>query len=180
MVPVGYMAKRVRERPAWLKAPHVKDIYSVSGCLSEYFADYINFWRHNGYWFFDSSEIIKNVAKENLVSLEGTSLFYYEVLEMEFEGQSWCSFGPEQSFQTNVVVPKQKKLEGFDVVTFCGRTSPNCSPLSCNGLAEDFRTNEHCLFRSFKEAQDGLERGEFLKSEPGPYRIFSVHSVEWP
>jgi hypothetical protein len=63
MIPVGYMAKRVKMKPEWLQAPHVVDIYSVSNCQCENFADYIPFWKHNGYWFFDSPEIIKSVAK---------------------------------------------------------------------------------------------------------------------
>jgi hypothetical protein len=88
-------------------------------------------------------------------------------------------FGPEQSFQANVALPTQNKFEGFDVVTVYVRTSPECSPLSCNRLAEDFRTNEHCLISWFKEAEDGLNHGELLKGEPGPYRILSVHSVAW-
>ncbi|HEX9201861.1 MAG TPA: hypothetical protein VF865_20055 [Acidobacteriaceae bacterium] len=32
------MAKRVFIKPDWLKANHVHDIYSVSGCISEDFA----------------------------------------------------------------------------------------------------------------------------------------------
>jgi hypothetical protein len=38
MVPVGYMAKRVLQRPDWLQATRVIDIYSLSGCVSEDFA----------------------------------------------------------------------------------------------------------------------------------------------
>jgi len=49
MVPAGGMAKRVVARPDWLHAERVSSIYSVSGCISEDFADYINFWKHNGY-----------------------------------------------------------------------------------------------------------------------------------
>jgi hypothetical protein len=60
------------------------DIFSVSGCISRDFADYIDYWKHNGYWLFDSPEIIKSLAKENSIQLEGTSLFYYEAYEMEF------------------------------------------------------------------------------------------------
>jgi hypothetical protein len=56
MIPVGYMAKRVCRTPDWLGAPHVIDVYSVSGCISENFADYIQYWRHNGYWLFDSPD----------------------------------------------------------------------------------------------------------------------------
>ena len=52
MIPVGYLAKHVYKRPDWLQVDHVIDIFSVSGCVSENFADYIGFWKHNGYWFF--------------------------------------------------------------------------------------------------------------------------------
>ena len=47
MVPAGYMAKRVVGRPDWLTTERVSGIYSVSGCVSENFADYITFWKHN-------------------------------------------------------------------------------------------------------------------------------------
>jgi hypothetical protein len=94
------MAKRVYKRPGWLKAFHVDEIYSVSGCISENFADYVEYWKHNGYWLFDSAEIIKNVAKENAIQLGETSLFYYEVFEMEFDGERWVPFLPEPSFAT--------------------------------------------------------------------------------
>lgn len=180
MIPVGYMAKRVYKRPDWLKAAHVVDIYSVSGCMSEDFADYINYWKHNGYWLFDSPEIIKSVSKENSIQLEGTALFYYEAYEKEFDGESWHLYGPETSIPTNVVLPSAKEIEGFDVVTFYARTSPECSPLSCNSLAENLRTNDHCLFDSFDEAEMYIKNGAFNDCEPGARRIFAVYSVEWP
>ena len=125
------MAKRVTKRPEWIKASRVFDIYSVSGCISKDFADYINFWKHNGFWFFNSPVVIRNIAQEHSVELQGTSLFYYESHEMEFDGERWNPYGPEPSFQTCVIVPATKQLEGFDVVTFSCRTSPECSPLSC-------------------------------------------------
>jgi hypothetical protein len=59
MLPAGYMAKRVRKRPDWLAATQVIDIYSVSSCHSENFADYIPYWKHNGYWFFDSPKLAR-------------------------------------------------------------------------------------------------------------------------
>jgi hypothetical protein len=183
MIPVGYMAKRVSVRPEWLeKAERVVDVYSVSGHISDVFADYINYWRHNGYWFFDSPEIIQQLAQENALDLEGTSLFYYEVYELEYDdvrGQ-WTAFEPEPSFITNVAIPSRKTLEGYDVVTFFVRTSPECSPLSCNYLATEIETNQHCLLGSLERAQHLLETGKFKNSEPGPYRVFAVYSVEWP
>ncbi len=177
MIPAGYMAKRVSPKPDWLNAPHVVDIYSVGNCQSADFADYIPYWKHNGYWLFNDPGIIKTVARENSISIEGATLFYYEVYEKEFDGENWREFSPERSFPTNVTVPTTKQLEGFDVVNFTGRTSPECSGLSCSSLASSLRTNSHCLFNSFDEAQTAVSEGAFNESEPGPYRIFAVYLV---
>jgi hypothetical protein len=179
MIPAGYMAKRVAQRPGWIEALHVSDIFSVSGCVSENFTDDIHYWKHNGYWLFNSPEIIRSIARENSLTLEGTSLFYYEVYEREFDGQEWRARGPEASFATDVLAPSDKQLEGFDVVTFFAGTSPECSPLSCNGLAKEVHANAHCLFDTFAEAESSLASSAFKNSEPGPYRIFAVYSLDW-
>lgn len=85
MIPVGYIANRISPCPEWLHAEQVEDIYSVSGCVSVEFADYIDYWRHNGYWFFDAPEIIRQLAQEKAIDLSQTSLFYYEVYELAFD-----------------------------------------------------------------------------------------------
>jgi hypothetical protein len=162
MIPVGYIAKKVAQRPEWLKAPNVKDIYSVSSCVSDDFMDYTNLWRHNGYWLFDNPQIIKELAQENGVDLKDLTFFYYEAYE----------------FPTNVDPPANKEFQGYDVVTFSMNTNPECSPLSCNHMASEIRTNVHCLFESFEEAKQGLELGKFDHTEPGPFRIFAVHTID--
>lgn len=180
MTPAGYMAKKVVKRPDWLKADAVEDLYSVSGCISEYFADYIPHWKHNGYWFFDSVESIRSLAREHSISLEDCRVFYYEVFEREFNDETdrWESFGPEESFKTSVVPPAKRQLEGYDVVTFTVHTSPECSPLSCNGAATAVLTNRHCLLSSLDEAKALVEGGAFENTEPGPFRIFAVYTVD--
>jgi hypothetical protein len=180
LIPAGYLAKRVCARPDGFSASHVVDIYSVSSCISENFADYIQYWKHNGFWLFDSPEIIQTLAKEHSIPLEGTSLFYFEVFDQEFDRKRWQPFEPESSFATNVIIPSRKQLEGFDVVTFSARTNPECSRLSCNSMAAELATNAHGLFPSFKEAESNLTHGACKDSEPGPHRIFAVYSVNWP
>lgn len=182
MIPAGYMAKRVARCPDWLAAADVDDIYSVSSCISENFADYINFWEHNGYWLFDSPDVISTLAERNAIDLKGTELFHYEVYDQQFDGEArrWDSFTPEPSFAMIVEKPAASQLEGYDIVTFFAGTSPECSPLSCNGLANDIRTNRHCLLPSFADAKRLLQEGRFVKCEPGPYRIFAVYSLPWP
>ncbi len=179
MIPAGYMAKRVIDKPDGLKLDGVFDIYSVSNCMSNDFADYIDYWKHNGHWLFDSPEIIANLAKDNSIDMVGAKLFYYEIYELEFHenDRQWHCYEPDRSFVTDVKVPDKKKLEGFDIVTFFAGSSAECSPLSCNGLADEIKTNRHCLIGSFERAKQCLESGLFLESEPGPFRIFAVYSL---
>jgi hypothetical protein len=174
------MAKRVSPRPEWLAAEQVVDIYSVSHCISKNFAHYIPYWKHNGYWLFDTPDVIQHLARENAIDLEGASLFYYEVYEHEFDehAEAWREFEAD-SFPTRVVVPPQKGLAGYDVVSFELGTSAQCSPLSCDLLAKDVETNSHCLLASFEQAQELLEGGTFADTEPGPFRVFAVYPVVW-
>jgi hypothetical protein len=85
---------------------------------------------------------------------------------------------PEPSFTTNVIAPARKNLEGYDVITFWMGNEPEESPLSCNGLATRIETNRHCLIESFDQAKQAVEEGQFRNSEPGPYRIVAVYSLE--
>jgi hypothetical protein len=163
-----------------LHAESVDDIYSLSACIAANFADYIGYWRHNGYWLFDTPATIAALAADAGIDLAGCTLFYYEAYGDEFADGRWSPYAPDPAFATDVQVPAEKSLQGFDVVTFSARTSPECSPLSCNGLAAELPTNRHCLFASFAEAKQALEDGRFAHSEPGPYRIFAVHTLAGP
>ena len=180
MVPAGYMLKTVMLRPDWLEAGSVEDIYCASGCLSENFADYIKFWKHNGFWLFDSPWTIIDLAKAETIDVTAMTMFYYEIHEEEYDDQvcEWRTITPDCSFSTHVLVPREKQLADYDVATFSAHNSTECSHLSCNSLAKEIKTNKHCLFESFREAKDALEAGLFCNSEPGPFRILAVYTVE--
>ncbi|MEN8219225.1 MAG: hypothetical protein ABFS56_23260 [Pseudomonadota bacterium] len=180
MIPVGYMAKRVATKPDWLKTSQVEDIYSVSSCISEDFCDYINYWKHNGYWLFDSPETIKTLAKKNNIALSKTTMFYYEAYELQsYEDEPiWEEYYPEDSFSTNVVEPKEKTLMGYDVVSFYAGNAPECSYLSCNQMAEKIEVNRHCLLETLDKAKELINKKAFIGGEPGPCRIFAVFKVE--
>ena len=141
----------MQNKPDWFQAPQVIDMDSVSNCVSEDFADCIPFCKHSGDWFFDSPEIMNRVAKENLIRLEGTSLFYCEAYEMESDGESWHSYSPEASFPTSVVAPAKKQPLGFEVDHFTARTSPECSSLSCSSLATIVQMPIVCLTGSTRQ-----------------------------
>ena len=168
MRPIGYLYKRVHSPPESFGVPQVVDIYSLSPCLSEDFGDYVGYWQHNGFYLFDSAAAIRSLAARHSISLEGSKLFFYEAHELQFEEGSgqWVPFQPEASIETHVQLPATSVLEGFDVCTFSSGTRPECSPLSCNGLAQVLATNAHCLFPTFESAVHALEDGELENSEP--------------
>jgi len=177
---IGYMYKRIETRPKWLEPAKVDDIYSLSGCISDYFADYIPLWKHNGFWLFDSPAIIREVAAGQGIALDPMKLFYYEAYEKEYDRdkRAWVPFEPEASFVTNIESPTRKQLEGFDITTFSAHTSPECSPLSCNSCATTIETNSHCLLESLDHAKHILEADLLGPCEPGPYRIIAVYTVD--
>jgi len=180
MIPVGYMYKTISRKPDWLKTNDVVDIYSVSNCVSEDFTDWINYWKHNGYWFFNNPEIINNLAKENNISLKGMKLFFYYAYEKQcnLDDGKWENYLPEKSFPINIIKPKIYNKEGYDIVSFSCQTSAECSPLSCNHMAQEIKVNPHCLLATFDEAKECVDSGKLNNCEPGPYRIFEVYSVK--
>jgi len=181
MIPAGYMLKRVEKRPDWLKQPAVEDIFSVSNCTCEDFCqNWIDEWKHNGYWFFDSPEIIYDIAKKHNVNTDEMTLFYYEAHEILYDAKTrqWESCTKELDYSENVKLPSRKTLQGYDVVTYSRVSSDvGCSPLSCNHLAEKIPTNSHCLLDDLETAKTLLETGAFENSEPGPYRVIAVYTV---
>jgi hypothetical protein len=176
------MAKRSCEKPPGLGLPEIGDIYSVNDCVNDNFADFTNYWKHNGYWFFDSPEAIGQVAQENSIDLQGHTLFYYEAHKLEFDGQSWQAFEPDSQLPVSVERPRHKALEGFDVIVVRPEHSayPEHSPLSCSGLANRLKTNIHCLFETFEVAEAHLNQGAFSGCDPGNLRIVAVYSLNWP
>jgi len=179
MIPLGYMLKSVKSAPEWLHAPQVEIVYSLSSCVSENFADYIALWKHNGWWLFNSPSSVREAAALEGVDLAGLTLFYYEVFDREYDKQikAWSEISPEPSIETSVVVPESKILCGYDIVTYYAKTSPECSPLSCNDLARDIPTNRFCLLDDFDNARSLLESGALEHGEPGPFRIVAVYTL---
>jgi hypothetical protein len=180
MIPAGYMLKTVSAKPESISSASVKDIHSVSGCMSANFADYVAHWRHNGYWLFNRPSDMDAIIEQTGADRSKLSLFYYEVYEQEFneDAKVWSAFEPEPSFPTDVAKPSRARLMGFDVTSFSAGSSPECSPLSCNAVADDIEANEHCLLNAFEDAKTALESGRFDNCEPGPFRIFAVYTVE--
>lgn len=177
MIAAGYMAKVIAPKPEWIRSDTAVRICSVSNCISGDFCDYVHHWKHNGFWFFNSPADIQAIAESDAKAAKEFTVFYYELYEAQYDDKAgaWISFQPEEAFQTDVRPPSSKELLGFDVVTYLAQTSAECSPLSCNNLAEKIPVNESCLLPSLDEAKQLIESGAFQSSEPGPFRIIAVY-----
>ena len=180
MIPAGYMLKKITAKPTWISAPTVRDIYSVSGCVSLNAADFTKTWRQNGYWLFNDPAAMEGTVSAEDVGRTDVKLFYYEVYDQEFDEtiKTWSAFVPEASLFTEVRNPKRSRFEGFDITSFSAGQMAECSPLSCNGLASEIAVNEHCLLDTFESAKAVIEAGKLEGCEPGPYRILAVYTVE--
>ncbi|MEZ4379074.1 MAG: hypothetical protein R3B35_12400 [Gemmatimonadales bacterium] len=181
LVPMGYQAKRVIDRPASLAADWIDDLYSVSGCLSRAVIDARWSWLRNGFHLLDTPSQLLDIAHAFGISVAGARLFYYATHPFAFDEtvDGWRACRPA-SAHTRVAVPVRRTLEGFDLVTYDPATGVGCSPLSCNGLAATTGTNRHCLLPSLRSAISLLEQGFLANTEPGPYRVVAVYSVPWP
>lgn len=183
MIPLGYLLKTViAPAPDWMNSPRLRAVHSLSGCVSSNFGDYVDLWQHNGWWLFDSPDAVRRAAFSLGSDADRLSLFYYEAFNQQFieATKSWEPIEPDAAFVTKVSKPDPAgiTLSGYDVVAFSTGTSPECSPLSCNGLAASLPANERCLFDEFDTARLAIETGDFRNSEPGPFRIVAVYSVK--
>lgn len=184
MIPVGYMLKHAEPRPDWIKAPQVREIASVSHCIAKPFAEYIDYWTHNGMWLFDSPQTIFDLmAREGLARPADSRLYYYEAypLELEWNGlalppEGWRPYALNEWAPTEPIAPAAKRLLGYDVVAYLDMI--DCSPLSCNSMADELPVNAYCLFDSFEAAKAAIDDERFKGCEEGKYRIFAVYAVE--
>ena len=182
MISLGYMAKRISSGLEWLKNDRVTEILSVASCISRDFADWIPYWKHNGYWLFDSPEIIASLIPEHDIPRGGLRWFYYEGYEFAFDEnrKTWEPYHPEPSFPLDTSAPPKSILRGFDVATYSQGNCAECSPLSCNRLVEELAVNRHCLIDTFDAARKAIDEGRFSNSEPGPFRIVAVYEIPAP
>jgi hypothetical protein len=61
------LAKRTEGSSGWNKPPQVLDAYSVNDCVNDNFADFVDYWKHSCWWFFDSPEVIQKWGKSWLL-----------------------------------------------------------------------------------------------------------------
>ena len=167
---VGYFPKRVTAPPPWLLEIGVREVASVSECVSSGPNDWVQMWKHNALGFFDSPDSAWSVVTPDERS--EFRLYAYGLYPSDF------SSGVERPFEwaSTDVTPLDASFEsaGYDVVSRTGGSSFECSPLSCNYMAEEIETNAYCLRRELEEALALARTAESRRCEPGPYFVLQV------
>jgi hypothetical protein len=71
-------------------------------------------------------------------------------------------------------LPSSFERIGFDVARRSFTPQFECSPLSCNGMAQEVAVNEQCLLDSLPTAVEFARRCAREQPEPGSYFVIEV------
>ena len=169
----GYFPKVVVPRPEWIPEPRAWEICSVSNCVSGGPEGWIDRWVHNWLGWFNTVADAWSVVP--IEEAERYRVFAYRLASSFYRrGQS-----EEMRIPDDVnpePLPSDFIFLGFDAYSksMDGILGPECSPLSCNGMAPEFKTNRHCLLDTLEEACAAASRFSIEQPEPGDYYVAEV------
>lgn len=171
---IGYFPKRTAKRPDQLNAPAVEEICSVSCCISEGPDEWIEKWLHNECWAFDTQELAWSVVPAD--ERATFDLYAYRMFPFRYEhGRAVEIELP--SLQVEPMNTRFVRL-GCDAVSRYGGAGFECSPLSCNYLAESHTVNRYCLLDSEADAHRFAIECSETEPEPGPYHLIEVWRLQ--
>ena len=173
MILAGYFARRVMPRPQHLNTPGVRDVCSVSECMSPGASDWISAWRHNGLgWFNSPADALSVVPEEQRGRFR---LFAYRIHPEVFRARQRSIIDLPADVRPEPI-PESFRSIGFDSASksSAAALSLECSPLSCNEMGAELPVNEHCLFPTLEAAIAGAERFAIEQPEPGDYYVVEV------
>jgi hypothetical protein len=173
MIEGGYFPKRVASRPACVNAPGVREICSVSHCISSSPADWIEHWRHNGFGWF-------NTIADAMSVVPTAERLLYRLFAYRLE-----PFVYRQGMRVDLTIPSDVHPDpigpafierGFDASNKSLESvlGLECSPLSCNDLAAEMSANAFCLFPTHEAALAGAHAFSLNQPEPGDYYVVQV------
>ncbi|HSF13920.1 MAG TPA: hypothetical protein VLK65_00030 [Vicinamibacteria bacterium] len=172
MIEVGYFPKLI-EAAEGFDVPGLREICSVSHCISSGPDDWIEHWKHNDFGWFNTIVDAMSVVPHARVA--DYRLFAYRMYPYLFRS------GVERpvDLPSNVkpeAIPRTFETIGFDAAS---RYMPDvlgleCSPLSCNYMAQELPVTEQCLFRTLEEAIAGARQFSVGNVEPGDYFVLEV------
>ena len=167
---IGYFPKCTAQRPAWLEAAGVEEIGSVSTCISTEPAGWVDQWLHNAWWVYDTEAVAWSVVPAE--ARPAFDLYAYALFPVRFaEGRQEPIDLPALQVQP---LPASFVRLGYDAVSRSSGTTFECSPLSCNGQAQQVAVNRYCLVETAQQAFALAHAFSVGTCEPGPYYVIEV------
>jgi len=169
---VGYFPKQCEVPAGWRTAAatsHVTEICSISGCIASSPDGWIDHWLHNDWGFFNAPSDAGRVVPSGST---GFVIFAYRLLPLQFEGGETKPIGLGDLAVEPL--PADFQSLGFDVVSRSISAFFECSPLSCNYMANEIPVNRHCLIDDLDQAVKVAERFSREQPEPGTYFVLEV------
>jgi hypothetical protein len=185
---IGYFPKKTSTEIEWLDTKEVREICSVSNCISKAPLNWIDHWAHNTKTgLFDTEDSAWSVVESSCANYD---MYAYKVYPRVFDRLTEADWRIEG-------VPEH--LEGFEFLGFdIVSREPEVagwlhSPLSCCKGCREFEVNAFCLIDDFenalacikKIASDIADAGYVTlpdgstafcrKWEPGLYHLFEVY-----
>jgi len=167
---LGYFPKQLVAPPDWLRACGVEEIGSVSLCIAAGPDRWLEAWKHNDWGFFADPEVAWSLVPDD--KRADYRLYAYALCPVEYRE------GRERAMEVDapeaMPISQDYELVGWDVVSRSAGSYFECSPLSCNMLAEEIETNSYCLFSSLEDARELARSADEKRCEPGPYHVLQV------
>jgi hypothetical protein len=199
---IGYFPRRqTGPPPNYQLPPGVAEIANVGHYTSDGPANWIDQWRHNAMWFFDSEALARKVITDAIqIDIEsdpqrdppwrvklsrepGCSYDFYAYKVFP------CCFvdGRREDYDLSGLncepLPADYERLGYDAVSGEGVANLACSPLFCNGRAGDIPVNRFCLI---DEPERALALAQVFSGshgngcEPGNYFVLEVWRKKAP
>jgi hypothetical protein len=166
---VGYFPKQRTSVPDGYDLPGAEEIASVSECMASGPEGWVDLWKHNDAFLYNSPEQawavvpIDDVANYHMHAYKFASRVY---------GRDHAE--PIEIQVTPIEIPQSFVRLGYDVVSRDYSATFECSPLSCNAMAREVPVNEFCLFEDLASAVQFAERCAVEQPEPGSYLVVEV------
>jgi hypothetical protein len=173
VIDAGFFPKIIVMRPDWLKNPDIVEICSVSHCISEAPPHWIDPWIHNDFGWFNRIDDAMSVVPAGQAA--EYRLFAYRLYPEVFRGGAALPFVRPNGVDPEPI-PQTFRSLGFDSVSKSMETilGFECSPLSCNSMADEIAANAVCLFPTLEAALAGADRFSRDQPEPGDYYVVEV------
>lgn len=173
---IGFLARKVPPRPDFLARAPIDDVCSVSECLSPGAPD--PNYRRNSAGFYDTEALAWSLVPE--AEADAYTLFAYRALSIRFDGEDSEPWSPADEWPGLAAHGDLSAYApiGYDIVSCSGGAGVEfeCSPLSCNSIANEQAVNQHCLVDDVEVAMElgRLFAGEGVPVEPGSYFVIEV------